>query len=376
MNRYMTRAVASAAFAGLFNLPAQAGPAEEIEATLASVKAKAVSAFFQGEHSKNFNHLKSSPANSSKPALRPPVEVRNFSIYYRQELTALKDVCPALKDVNPKEFNALKWFQKNVPEQDLSDYRRDFIEAAYYTIGYQPKSPEKTEAIVKLNFALADSTAFVEFLEKKQEQVRKALETDTYLANAEKSWPTSTKATRQRAIEYASRLTLNILLKGSDIEHPKTFLLNDDIMEEYSGFYHPNYNETYYNDDVMVEDFTDAMNTVVHETYHAFQGILANWQSEGLLKKHVQLDRQGKLYYMSAVSGGTAIPASENRLGYRFGVDERGAWGFAAGAAKKSARSLTQDMFTEFKEEEYRLYQPPVYKQDAEEGRLPAACLG
>ncbi len=382
-----TRAAVSVAFLGLFGVSANGQLAEEtraprvpatgaegIETVFRHIDTKATSYFFDGAPSQDFSHLTTRQSARSfikKETLpdwaKPPVK---FSEDYFEEVAKLRELCPSLRRSDEK-FNAALWFLQSIEAKELPSLRRDFTEALYYSIGRLPYSPDKIEALSRLNRHMPDSAAYIEFIQKKRDEVGLALRRDPFLAGMAEKWATLSNDNKTAVLYYSAARILRTILPENDVDIPRVFYLGDGVLPaRVDGLYHGKFHEMYLNGDreSIARDFSEALETLTHETFHAFQGILINWYHEGKLDNHEQLKRQAKIHYLDTIVGGTGIDYDENFTGYRLSVKERGAWAFQKATAPDKSPSILADMFLESG------YGPPVYKYDPKAGELPQAC--
>jgi hypothetical protein len=382
-----TRAALSVAFLGLFGVSANgqlveeprssrppATGAEEIEQVFRQIDTKGTSYFYDGVPSKDFSHLTTRRAGLTffkKDTLpdwaKPPVK---FSEDYHEEVAGLRRLCVSLASAGDK-FNAASWFMRNVDEKELPGLRRDFTEALYFSIGRLPDTREKKEALSRLNRYMPDSAAYIEFIQKKRDEVGLTLRRDPFLADMAKKWVDLTPDNKIAVLYYAAARILKTILPANDVDVPRILYLSNGVLPAtVDGIYHGKFHEMYLNGDreSIATDFAEAFETLTHETFHAFQGILVNWYHEGKLDGHPQLKRQGKIQYLDTIVGGTGVEYDENFTGYRLSVKERGAWAFQKAAAPDKSPSIMADMFLETG------YMPPVYKYDPTSGGLPQAC--
>ncbi len=365
--------------------------ASTISSALASIKTRAVPLGYAGSPSPNLDHMKPDPATSedsakktasnsaeAASAAKTPQPVDYSKQYYR-ELYALHKTCPGLQKTNIQDFNTAAWLNTATRDQDLREMPRQFLEAAYFTIARMPKAPEKTAAIDRLNLAMPDSPAFVEFLQLKRGEIAQRLTQDEHFKAAEQKWESETDAEKIAFLAYVGRLTLQTLLPGHDIEYPRYFVLKDSkLSPETRALFNPNYNEVYVNGSAAgTTTFHKMVEHVIHETTHTFQNILAAWYIEEELPAVSELRRQAKLYYIANLSGGSGIPAEENYRGYRAGFDERLPWALQLALRADKSERIETDFFLHHGENTpAKIADPPVYKTDPKEGTLPAACLG
>ena len=363
-------------------------PTPSIENVIARLPAKAVPMGYTGKRSMNFNHLIT--LNNKSPDLEPEqanLENVKFGLpaaqpeSYFKSLETLKTFCPAAPiDLN---FDAASFFIKEVTSQNAGSLPRGFLEALYFSVSNMNPSVEKREALTGLNKLIPDSPEFLEFMEAKRSELRERLSRDAHLVTAAANWKLAPKDYKEKTLSYVMGMTLTTLLPNKHIEFPKLIVLDQKVLRNDQSYtvnaaYNSEFNEIYLNNMVAVirDDYTAAIEATIHESFHAFENILANWYARGEISD-LSLSRQARFYHISSFTNGAWINGPDNYIGYRTGFKERGSWSFQLAARPANAQSdIASDMFTDRSGATPNPIAPvPVYRENAAAGQLPTACL-
>ena len=359
-----------------------------VEDVIASLPLQATPMGYSGRRSTNFNHLTVLNGNTAEPSTEPEglasEELRPVpsqpEIYF-QSLKTLQTFCPAAPI--DRNFDAATFFLKEITSENASLIPRGFLEALYFSVSNMNSSMEKREALTSLNKLIPDSPEFVEFLEAKKLELRERLDRDPHLVTAAANWKLVPKEYKEKTLSYVMGITLTTLLPGKHIEFPKLIVLDQRILRSDQAYtinaaYNSDFNEIYLNNMVpgIRDDYTAAIEATVHESFHAFENILANWYARGEISDP-SLSRQAKFYHISSFTNGAWINGSDNYVGYRTGFKERGSWSFQLAARTANAQSdIASDMFTDRSGSTPKSIAPvPTYRQNPAAGQLPASCL-
>lgn len=363
-------------------------PSQSVEDIITALPSHAFPLGYTGKRSTNFHHLtilngksQESPAQSGdpenttldSPALQPEG--------YFKSLETLKAFCPAVPI--GRNFDAASFFLKDIISQNAGSMPRGFLEALYFSVSNMNSSTEKREALTGLNKLIPDSPEFVAFMEAKKSELRERLSRDPHLVTAAANWRLMPKEYKEKTLSYVMGMTLTTLLPGKHIEFPKLIVLDQRVLRSDQSYtvnaaYNSEFNEIYLNNmaPVIRDDYTAAVEATVHESFHAFENILANWYARGEIRDP-SLARQARFYHISSFTNGAWINGSDNYVGYRTGFKERGSWSFQLAARPANAQSdIASDMFIDRSGGTPKPIAPvPTYRQNSVAGQLPASCL-
>lgn len=390
--RWPRLAMSGLAAAGFSALLSSATPPPtpdlSIEDTLA-LAGRAVSFNYTGP-SKNLDHLLPAP-QKPLPEKRdikkaPPVTQPVISPHpekYAEKLAELKLSCPALSNIHEQYFNPALWLTKKVMP-DLSaekPFPRHFLEAAYFTIGYGPDTPEKAAALSELHKLIADSPSFIAFIDRKRATLKERLAHDPALQAARPLWTSMKPQKRQEILAYVAQLVISTLLPDNQVAPARVVYLTRNYKGTVGyGMYRSDFNEIYINgtDARIRGSLNFASEITTHETFHQFTSILSYWLEEGKLSRNRELTRQARFYHLFGLAGGSAVHISANSEGYRTSFGERGSWAFQLAASPFYTGSLQEDLFIDrYNSSGFpkKIAALPIYNPDSRAGTLPAACI-
>lgn len=383
---FFLKATAAVSAAGFMN-SWPAGQSDSVPPPLTvqqtfALAGKAVPYLYSGQHAQTLDHLWPSKESHPAPLTPSPTATVSSDIpdEYQKELTELKEACPGLAVKANTNFNAPRWALREINDANVGTMPRRFIEAAYHTVGRSPDSTEKTRALVVLQKALPDSPAYIKYLDEKRSELKAKLEADPELQFTDATWQAASHKTKEKALSRVAELTFTTLLPENTYEMPRVvYAVKNYPSQTGYGRYSPTFNDVYIDglSQPIRTSFDFAKAITVHETFHAFTSVLANWYVEGKLDVNFDLRRQGKIYQLSNITGGSAINIKDNSEGYMTSFGERGAWAFQLAATPQHATTMEIDMFN------YRLgvksdgiiMTPPVFQINSTLGRLPDICL-
>lgn len=319
-------------------------------------------------HSTDLKHL--NMTGSPEPA--------TFSDDYPDDLKSLRRTCPGIQE----NTDLIDWVN-NIPAEELENAPRDFLALTYLALGGTANRAGKTEAVTMLSMNLSESDTLLDYLDAKRVELAERLQNDPLVADASIRWNNESPEYKQRILNHISRLTLDILMPGHEIDYPRVILLREkykSIGDNTFGSYRSYYNEIYINGTLnpIKWTFSTASEVTVHESFHAFENMLVGWGKYNHLKKFPELEQQARIYRLSADSDRSLIRPDEDPAGYRVNFMERGSWAFqlAANAGKLQHQlqgNFRSDLFIDrgFNGRAEILAPPP---NPSEPGILPAAC--
>lgn len=340
---------------------------------------RAVPYLYSGGPSANLDHLwpgKEHVAGSARPLSGAP----DFAQEYALAHTRLGDVCPGIKSVPLEGGTIAAWFLETVKDPEAAKAMpRSFLEASYHAIGWSPNGPLKTKALTILQQAIADSPEFVAYIEEKRKLLEQRIAEDAELQISDEQWRKMADPERERILDKVLRLTLSTLMPHNEIAFPRMIYARNAYPRgaDYAQ-YSATYNEVYADgkNPLIQNNFGVAKKFTIHEGFHAFVSMLAQWYVDGKLQRNLDLHRQGKIYQLTALKSGAAISFKDSSEGYLTDPNERGARAFQLAAGGKSSFSEIQvDMFTfRYENGQTRVVPPPVFKARMSDGVLPPAC--
>ncbi len=378
LSPYQRAAISLATGFSLFSVAPRwpAGHTEKIPApaTIAETFAgagKAVPFQFTGHHAPDLRHLSAQRTVKNAAA--------NAYGEYTYEFKNLQAACPSLQKQSVSNFDAPNWFMQSIAGQDVRQMPRRFLEAAYHTVGRSPNSPVKTQALTALQQGLAEAPEYLAYLEEKRALLDVKLAADPMLQFTDAAWVALPAAKKELVLDRIARLTLETLLPDNEIAFPRVvYAMSGYPSGKDHGRYHQEYNDVYMDgkSPLTHSRFQFAKQVAIHESFHAFVSMVAQWYNSGKLAANPDLNRQGKIYALNTLDGGTLISFTDSTEGYLTNPNERGAWAFQLAADHGRDTKIGQDMFTfRYDNGQHMMAVPaPVYRRDASEGQLPSAC--
>ncbi len=264
---------------------------------------------------------------------------------------SLGEICPSAQRKPIKDFT--NWFQ-NIPANDLKAAPTVFLDRSFHTIALLPPTDEKYESLTALLKFIPDSETLTLYAQKKRVEVQEFLNRDPDVAQARAQWPNMSGEEKNIFLQKLSKQTLDILLPNKEIVYPKVILIHGKgsrFAKGRLGFYESSTNEIYLNGVTrpILWDSNRAMSILIHETFHAYQLMLANWQNKGFLKRFPDVERQALFYKLNIKKDTAAIRYEQNQTGYLLSALERGAWAFQMAAEPNyKLGSFKYDQFNPF----------------------------
>jgi hypothetical protein len=353
------------------NLPGYDASFEEI---LPHLPQRATPYLYSGQHSQNLVHI-----SATEPAF-VMTEARSQAI--TEQKKKLGKLCPAVKQRQIEDISA--WFNQ-IPTRELDSASTDFLDASFRTTALLPPSDEKISLLINLSRRTPDSKIITDYAQKKRAEIQEFLSADPKVIHARASWNTMSIDEKNKFLQSLSNQILDKLLPDKEVEYPKVIILrnNQHRLPAFTlGLYSSYFNEIYLNGFLrpILWDSDNAISVLTHETFHAYQSMLANWQHEDQLKRFPQLDRQALFYRLNTTPHASAIRYKKSQEGYMLSYLERGAFAFQMGAhVSHKLGDFSKDLFHPFQIDingnlvRVRTAKaPPTLK---EQGEVPKACF-